>query len=82
MNERTNMDNSPLRTIVVPAIFVSSVTFSALTLPFALIQSEPLDIELPPFFSGEVQPMFDGEHNDRAISYVGFAIVASVGALR
>ncbi len=74
------MDDSPLKTVVVPAVFVSSLTFSALTLPFALLKSEPLDIELPPFFKGEIQPMFDGEHNDKAISYVGFAIVASVAA--
>lgn len=37
-------------------------------------------VELPPLFSGEIQPIFNGEHKDVAIPYIGFAIVASVGA--
>jgi hypothetical protein len=74
------MSSIPLSNILLPAVFISSTVFSVLTLPFAFIKSEPVVIELPPFFSGEIQPIFDGENKDVAIPYVGFAIVVSVGA--
>src|SRR3569832_2115750 len=74
------MTSSPLSFVFLPAVFISSAVFSSLTLPFALIKSEPVVVELPPFFSGEIQPIFYGEHKDVAIPYVGFAIVVSVGA--
>jgi hypothetical protein len=74
------MSSIPLSHILLPAVFISSTVFSVLTLPFAFIKSEPVVIELPPFFSGEIQPLFDGENKDIAIPYVGFAIVVSVGA--
>ncbi|NET60472.1 MAG: TetR family transcriptional regulator [Symploca sp. SIO2E6] len=73
------MNNSPLSSVLLPAVIVSSTVFSTLTIPFALIRSEPVVIELP-FYSGEIQPIFSGEHNEVAIPYIGFAIVVSVGA--
>jgi len=73
------MNNSPLSSVLLPAVFVSSAVFSILTIPFALIKSEPVVIELP-FYSGEIQPIFDGQHKEVAIPYIGFAIVVSVGA--
>lgn len=74
------MTSYSLSSILLPAVFVSSAVFSCLTIPFALIKTEPVAVELPPFFSGEIQPIFNGEHKDVAIPYIGFAIVASVGA--
>lgn len=74
------MTSYSLSNILLPAVFVSSAIFSTLTVPFALIKSEPVAVELPPFFSGEIQPIFNGEHKDVAIPYIGFAIVVSVGA--
>ncbi|MEG3877971.1 TetR family transcriptional regulator [Microcoleus sp. herbarium7] len=74
------MTSYSLSSILLPAVFVSSAVFSCLTVPFALIKTEPVAVELPPFFSGEIQPIFNGEHKDVAIPYIGFAIVASVGA--
>lgn len=74
------MTSYSLSSILLPAVFVSSAVFSCLTIPFALIKTEPVSVELPPFFSGEIQPIFNGEHKDVAIPYIGFAIVTSVGA--
>lgn len=74
------MTSVPLSNVLLPAVFISSAVFSTLTVPFAFIKSEPVVVELPPFFSGEIQPIFDGEHKDVAIPYIGFAIVVSVGA--
>lgn len=74
------MTSYSLSNILLPAVFVSSAVFSSLTIPFALIKSEPVTVEIPPLFSGEIQPIFNGEHKDVAIPYIGFAIVASVGA--
>jgi hypothetical protein len=74
------MTSYSLSNILLPAVFVSSAVFTTLTVPFALIKSESVVVELPPFFSGEIQPIFNGEHKEVAIPYVGFAIVVSVGA--
>ncbi|MGB5963349.1 MAG: TetR family transcriptional regulator [Coleofasciculaceae cyanobacterium] len=74
------MTTYSLSSILLPAVFVSSAVFSCLTIPFALIKTEPVAVEFPPFFSGEIQPIFNGEHKDVAIPYIGFAIVSSVGA--
>lgn len=74
------MSSYSLSNVLLPAVFVSSTVFSVLTVPFALIKSEPIFLEIPPIYSGEIQPIFDGEHKDVAIPYVGFAIVVSVGA--
>jgi hypothetical protein len=69
-----------LRNTVLPAFLVSSAVFSALTLPFVLLKSEPLMVELQPLFKGEVQPIFESENKDVVIRYIGSAIVISVGA--
>lgn len=73
------MTSYPLSNVLLPAVIISSAVFSTLTLPFALINKEPVAVELP-FYTGEIQPIFNGEHKDVAIPYVGFAIVVSVGA--
>ncbi len=74
------MSSYSLSNILLPAVFISSAVFSTLTVPFALIGKEPIVIELPPFYSGEIQPIFDGNHKEVAIPYIGFSIVVSVGA--
>ena len=74
------MSTSSLSDILLPAVFISSTVFSTLTVPLALIKGEPLVVELSPLFSGEIQPIFDGNHNEVAIPYIGFSIVVSVGA--
>jgi hypothetical protein len=74
------MSSVSLSNVLLPAVFISSAVFTTLTLPFALIKSEPVVVEIPPYFSGEIQPIFNGEHKEVAIPYVGFAIVVSVGA--
>jgi hypothetical protein len=73
------MTSYPLSNVLLPAVIISSAVFSTLTLPFAFINKEPVAVELP-FYTGEIQPIFNGEHKDVAIPYVGFAIVVSVGA--
>lgn len=78
--KRLNMNSYSLSNVLLPAVFISSAVFSTLTVPLALIKSEPVAVEVPPFFSGEIQPIFNGEHKEVAIPYVGFAIVVSVGA--
>lgn len=77
---QSNMSSYSLSNILLPAVFISSAVFSTLTVPFALIGKEPVIIELPPFYSGEIQPIFDGNHKEVAIPYIGFSIVVSVGA--
>lgn len=78
------MSNSALSNVLLPAVFVSGVIFSALTVPLALIKSEPVVVELPSLGSMdippvEIPPVFDGDHKEIAIPYIGFAIVISVG---
>lgn len=73
------MTNYSLSNILLPAVVISSAVFSTLTVPIALIKSEPVAVEIPPYFSAEIQPIFNGEHKDIAIPYIGFAIVVSVG---
>lgn len=78
------MSNSALSNVLLPAVFVAGAVFSVLTVPLALIKSEPVileipsvgDLDIPPV---EIPPIFDGEHKDIAIPYIGFAIVISVG---
>ena len=74
------MTSYPLSNVLLPAVIISSAVFSTLTLPFAFIKKEPLVVELPPLGSTEIQPIFNGEHKDVAIPYIGFSIVVSVGA--
>lgn len=73
------MSSYDLSNVLLPAVLISSAVFSTLTLPFALIKNEPIVVELP-YFSGEIPPIFNSEHKDVAIPYVGISIVASVGA--
>ncbi|MBD2071465.1 hypothetical protein H6F93_28785 [Leptolyngbya sp. FACHB-671] len=74
------MSSFPLRTVILPAVLVSSAVFSTLTLPFVLLK-EPITIDIPPLLSGgRIEPMFDAENKDVAIRYVGIAILFSVGA--
>jgi hypothetical protein len=78
------MSNSALSNVLLPAVFVSGVIFSALTVPLALIKSEPVVVELPSLGSMdippvEIPPVFDGDHKEVAIPYIGFAIFISVG---
>lgn len=74
------MSSSPIKGIWIPAVITSSIVFSALTLPFASIQTEPLIVEVPPVLSLELQPIFDREYRDTAIRYIGFSIIFSVAA--
>lgn len=78
--KRLNMTSYSLSNVLLPAVFISSAVFSTLTVPLALIKSEPITVEVPPFFTQEIPPIFDGEHKEVAIPYIGFAIVVSVGA--
>lgn len=74
------MSSFPLRTVILPAVLISSAVFSTLTLPFVLLK-EPIAIDIPPLLSGgRIEPMFDAENKDVAIRYVGIAILLSVGA--
>lgn len=73
------MSSYDLSNVLLPAVLISSAVFSTLTLPFALIKNEPIAVELP-YFSGEIPPLFNSEHKDVAIPYIGFSIFASVGA--
>jgi hypothetical protein len=74
------MSSFPLRNVLLRAVLVSSMVFSALTLPIVLLKPQPIAIELPPFFEGEIQPILGSENQNLAIPYIGFSIVMSVGA--
>jgi len=68
-----------LRNVVFPAVLLSCSIFSTLTLPFVLSDPNPVDVKLPPFFEGEIQPIFTGDNKTFTIRYIGAAIVISVG---
>jgi hypothetical protein len=74
------MSSFPLRNVLLRAVLVSSTVFSALTLPIVLLKPQPIAIEFPPFFEGEIQPILGSENQNLAIPYIGFSIVMSVGA--
>lgn len=74
------MNNLPLTKILYPSMLAASSIFAALTIPLAILSSEPVRIELPPLLQLEIQPLFVRENKDFAIRYVGFAIVTSVCA--
>jgi hypothetical protein len=76
----TNMGRLHLKNIVLPAVLVSCATFSSFTLPFILSDSNPIRVNLPPLFEGEIQPIFRHETKGAAIRHIGLAIVSSVGA--
>jgi hypothetical protein len=75
-----NMGRLHLKNIVLPAVLVSCATFSSFTLPFILSDSNPIQVNLPPLFQGEVQPIFRHETKGAAIRHIGLAIVSSVSA--
>jgi hypothetical protein len=75
--EQLNMTSYPLSNVLLPAVIISSAVFSTLTLPFAFINKEPVAVELP-FYTGEIQPIFNGEHKDVAIPYVGLNLRTSL----
>ncbi|MEB3181192.1 MAG: hypothetical protein VKL59_19480 [Nostocaceae cyanobacterium] len=66
----------PFSSVIAPALFLSSVIFTTLTLPVALLRNEPLTIDLP-FFRAEIQPVFEGNNNEQAIRYIGSVVVIS-----
>jgi len=66
----------PLSSVIAPAVFLSSVIFTTLTLPVALLRNEPLTIDLP-FLKAEIQPVFEGNNNEQAIRYIGSVVVIS-----
>lgn len=68
-----------LRNVVFPAVLLSCSIFSTLTLPFVLSDPNPVTVKLPPFYEGEIQPIFTGENKTFTIRYIGAAIVISVG---
>ncbi|MGJ3248305.1 MAG: hypothetical protein ACFE0I_19775 [Elainellaceae cyanobacterium] len=74
------MASFPLSKVLLPGVLVSASIFSALTLPFVLSGSKPIVIEMPPLFSGEIEPVFSPDRKEFAIRYLGFTIVISVGA--
>ncbi|MGJ3251864.1 MAG: hypothetical protein ACFE0J_12130 [Elainellaceae cyanobacterium] len=74
------MANFPLSKILLPGVLVSASIFSALTLPFVLSGSKPIVIEMPPLFSGEIEPVFSPDRKEFAIRYLGVTIVISVAA--
>jgi hypothetical protein len=68
-----------LRNVVFPAVLLSCSIFSTLTLPFVLSDSNPVTVKLPPFFEGEIQPVFTSDNKTFTIRYIGTALVVSVG---
>lgn len=69
-----------LKNIVFPAVLVSCTVFSSMTVPFILSDSNPITLNLPPLFQGEIQPFFGRESKGATIRYIGLAIVSSVGS--
>lgn len=69
-----------LKNIVFPAVLVSCTVFSSMTVPFILSDSNPITLNLPPFFQGELQPFFGRESKGATIRYIGLAIVSSVSS--
>lgn len=73
------MNNFLFKNTFLSAVLVSGVVFSSLTMPFILSKSKPTTVKSPLFLGAKVQPIFDAQHKDAAIRYVGFSIVLSVG---
>lgn len=73
------MSRLHLKNVVFPAVLLSCSIFSTLTLPFVLSDPNPVTVKLPPFFEGEIQPIFTSDNKTFTIRYIGAAIVASVG---
>ena len=73
------MSKLHLKNVVFPAVLLSCSIFSTLTLPFVLSDPNPVTVKLPPFFEGEIQPIFTSDNKTFTIRYIGGAIVTSVG---
>lgn len=74
------MSGSPFKTVVLPAVLISTAVFSALTLSFVSRRSEAVALKMQPAESEEVQPISIYESKDFAIRYVGLTIILSVGS--
>lgn len=85
------MSSIQFRNVIIPAVLMSSAVFSALTLPLVLFEPEPLSapvsdiapIDQPSPVFQSFQPIldiFESGNKGLAIRYIGFSIVASVGA--
>ncbi len=90
------MSSIPLRNIFFPAVLMSSAVFSALTLPLVLVEpashSQAIDAQATQnvvatdsssLLAQGFQPIldiFESGNKGLAIRYIGFSIVASVGA--
>lgn len=69
-----------LKNVVLPAVVVACSVFSALTAPFVVADPNPVEVNLPPLYEGELQSIFHSENKGATIRYIGFAIVMSVGS--
>jgi len=67
------MSASPLKKLVLPAALLASTVFSLLTVPLAVLSSEPIDIHL------NQEPIFSGKIKDFAAPYVGIVGLLSIG---
>jgi len=85
------MSSIQFRNVILPAVLMSSAVFSALTLPLVLFEPEPVSApisdlapidEPSPVFQGfqPILDIFESGNKGLAIRYIGFSIVASVGA--
>lgn len=74
------MSGSPFKTVVLPAVLISTTVFSALTLSFVSRRSEAVTLKLQAADSEEVQASSVYESKDFAIRYVGLTIILSVGS--
>lgn len=77
------MSHVPFRSILLPAVLVSSTVFSALTLPIVLLKPGNASSPLPASVQQSFQPVVDvleSGNKGLVIRYIGVAIVASVGA--
>lgn len=82
------MNSSQFKSILFPAVLMSSTVFSVLTLPLVLfepestvVSAEVIQTDLPAF--SPLQPLFDifeSGNKTLAIRYIGFSVVASASA--
>lgn len=82
------MNSSQFKSILFPAVLMSSTVFSVLTLPLVLFEPESIAVsaeviqtDLPAF--SPLQPLFDifeSGNKTLAIRYIGFSVVASASA--
>ncbi len=68
------MSLSPLKKFVVAPVIVSAAVFTGMTLPLALLGSQPVDIKL------QEEHVYNGRLRDVATPYLGLATLLSMGA--